>query len=676
MSGRRFISALLFVVFAFVGGASLVAQWQTGSWRLPFEIAALEEAEATADMPDAKDEEDARASLEIDDEISRVESSQYRENGVSGRGISEAFDPILLEDASRQSEERLSSLQRDHDSGLDQSQSYETAQLLPRFSTIEIAPDGTTVVLGVSAPGAVVRVFLDGRETGSALVDTDGRWATTLARTLAPGAYKLKAIGVDGAGVVAHGRVVEFSVPAASDDAYRIALDQEEALEPVKTASKPSPGSLRPMETSRDRSERPATGLLDRADELANAASEKFSEWLNRNTRQPGRNDTVDDEGVQQTAELDPALTERLAERDNGLATKSRDVGDSDGIFDRAEGLAQTAKGRVADLWRRLNDKDEEVDDRVVERLPAGDRAMAEADSGLSSSSADDRAAAPEVLADNDRIGRPPSMRDERESAGIVGRLGSDRVAELLSREFSRPSVPGSENLPQPKRETTIVRLPEDPTQGPRPAEDARDSRTWQTNVVRRRSRPVVETLEPEPSKDRLGETGIWVADDSRRSGDPATSTTSKLAANWQDELVTASRIELPIRRPDTSDRYADLVLPVRQPRHKFKPRVTALAGRVGSLGALSSEKATLRRVRRGQRVAAYSRRAKSTSKNRRKVSRRKSRWHRVRRDETLWDIARKYYGDGRLYRRLYRKNRRRIASPHRIYPNQRIRLR
>ena len=246
MSGRRFISALLFVVFAFVGGASLVAQWQTGSWRLPFEIAALEEAEATADMPDAKDDEDARANLNIDDEISRVESSQYRENGVSGRGISEASDPILLEDASRQSEERLSSLQRDHDSGLDQSQSYETAQLLPRFSTIEIAPDGTTVVLGVSAPGAVVRVFLDGRETGSALVDTDGRWATTLARTLAPGAYKLKAIGVDGAGVAAHGRVVEFSVPVASDDAYRIALDQDEGSpsvrwKPCKTAARDRP---------------------------------------------------------------------------------------------------------------------------------------------------------------------------------------------------------------------------------------------------------------------------------------------------------------------------------------------------------------------------------------------------------------------------------------------------
>jgi nucleoid-associated protein YgaU len=44
-----------------------------------------------------------------------------------------------------------------------------------------------------------------------------------------------------------------------------------------------------------------------------------------------------------------------------------------------------------------------------------------------------------------------------------------------------------------------------------------------------------------------------------------------------------------------------------------------------------------------------------------------------VRRRDTLWGIAKRYYGKGSKYRKIYRANRRKIRNPNRIYPGQRL---
>jgi nucleoid-associated protein YgaU len=49
--------------------------------------------------------------------------------------------------------------------------------------------------------------------------------------------------------------------------------------------------------------------------------------------------------------------------------------------------------------------------------------------------------------------------------------------------------------------------------------------------------------------------------------------------------------------------------------------------------------------------------------------------WYVAQTGDTLWSIARAHYGQGIAYRRIWAANRRGLASPHLIYPCQRIYL-
>jgi nucleoid-associated protein YgaU len=45
--------------------------------------------------------------------------------------------------------------------------------------------------------------------------------------------------------------------------------------------------------------------------------------------------------------------------------------------------------------------------------------------------------------------------------------------------------------------------------------------------------------------------------------------------------------------------------------------------------------------------------------------------YHTVKKGDCLWNIAKKYYGDGRLYTKIYEANKDKIKDPHWIYPKQ-----
>jgi nucleoid-associated protein YgaU len=46
-----------------------------------------------------------------------------------------------------------------------------------------------------------------------------------------------------------------------------------------------------------------------------------------------------------------------------------------------------------------------------------------------------------------------------------------------------------------------------------------------------------------------------------------------------------------------------------------------------------------------------------------------------VRRGDTLWQIAQRYYGDGKKYTQIFKNNRGQIRDPNWIYPDQRVQL-
>lgn len=56
-------------------------------------------------------------------------------------------------------------------------------------------------------------------------------------------------------------------------------------------------------------------------------------------------------------------------------------------------------------------------------------------------------------------------------------------------------------------------------------------------------------------------------------------------------------------------------------------------------------------------------------------IKRRGRRWYVTGADDTLWDIAERFYGSGTAYHRIYRVNRQRLSSPHVVRPCLALRL-
>ncbi|HEX2500984.1 MAG TPA: LysM peptidoglycan-binding domain-containing protein [Methylomirabilota bacterium] len=49
--------------------------------------------------------------------------------------------------------------------------------------------------------------------------------------------------------------------------------------------------------------------------------------------------------------------------------------------------------------------------------------------------------------------------------------------------------------------------------------------------------------------------------------------------------------------------------------------------------------------------------------------------WHEVAKDESLWKIAERYYGDGSLYPKIFEANKDVLKDPNKIRVGQRLRI-
>jgi len=141
------------------------------------------------------------------------------------------------------------------------------------------------------------------------------------------------------------------------------------------------------------------------------------------------------------------------------------------------------------------------------------------------------------------------------------------------------------------------------------------------------------------------------------------------------------SRIGVPLRNPKNAERDVPdgrSALGARAVKAK-RPVSSARArsGRHKSSRARLRKSRRFRSSRKSHSIAARSHRKHRVSKKKRHNRGRSHmpRRYTVRRGDSLWKIAKRYYGSGRRYGRICRANRRKISNPDMIYPGQRLRL-
>lgn len=104
-----------------------------------------------------------------------------------------------------------------------------------RFDIVTVAPDGTAVIAGRAAPGALVQVFDGGRKLGEVAADRRGEWVLVPDRPLAGGRRRLRLRATLKSGpVLASAETVAVTVPRAPPAAA--APDRPALPAPLATA--------------------------------------------------------------------------------------------------------------------------------------------------------------------------------------------------------------------------------------------------------------------------------------------------------------------------------------------------------------------------------------------------------------------------------------------------------
>jgi nucleoid-associated protein YgaU len=86
----------------------------------------------------------------------------------------------------------------------------------PRFDIVTVAPDGSAVIAGRAAPGALVQVFDGSRKLGEVAADRRGEWVLVPDHPLPAGKRRLTLRAASGRGpIVAATETVAVSVPRA-----------------------------------------------------------------------------------------------------------------------------------------------------------------------------------------------------------------------------------------------------------------------------------------------------------------------------------------------------------------------------------------------------------------------------------------------------------------------------
>ena len=457
-----------------------------------------------------------------------------------------------------------------------------------------------------------------------------------------------------------HNEVVKKLVqPRDGEDPWKAVVEAEAEGDPRPTAEA---GTSPPeAETEIDRSpatlppaEQPATPKEPTpATDLAEAEEETGTRGGG-----PGAEPKINVEEVKRLAEK--AEAEREAERDSEAerlaeeadvkrsaameAERKRLTDEVQAKQLAAEAEAERKAAREAEAKRLAGEAEAQ---RLAEETEAKRRAKEEAEAKRPAEDAEvERKAAREAEAK--RIAQEAEAKrlaDESEAKRLAEEAESKRKVEDAEAEARRTTAKEAE-AKRHAQAAEASRVAES-TAGPQSGESQAASETEKTEPP-----PVPVAKEPannRPANDRLP----------AASAERSVSTPSRPQAKRKKVRVRKASLR---KRRARKSRYRRRAAGVRS-----RTRVYAYKSR--------RKRARTSRYRKdcwGRSVNQIARRKVYRNRHRASVHGR-SGMYVVRRGDTLWGIAKRHYGKGSAYRRIYGANRRRIRNPNRIYPRQRL---
>jgi len=253
----------------------------------------------------------------------------------------------------------------------------------------------------------------------------------------------------------------------------------------------------------------------------------------------------------------------------------------------------------------------------------------------LAEKAAADRKAALE--AERKRLTDEAQAKRLAEEAAAERKAAKEAEARRLAEEAEAKRIAGS----PPQRQSDGRQAPSD-AKGSEP-----------------RSLPVAK----EPASSRPGNDGLSTAGQEKLAATPSSPKETTTKVRVRRTSLRAQRVgKRRYRRRTTRARSGSRVYGSKT-RRKCR-RASRYRKRCWSMGTKQFSK---RKIHRKRTVVSRYR------KRHRVKVRGRSGMYVVRRRDTLWGIAKRYYGKGSKYRQIYRANRRKIRNPNRIYPGQRL---
>ncbi len=572
----------------------------------------------------------------------------------------------------------------------------------PTFSRIVIEPTGISRLEGAGPPGGQVTLNAAGRPIAVTTVDGGGRWAVTLTKALPPGEHRIAAVLGTSSGAVA-GEDVRVFVPVdlageavvayeatghltvaeraasqpVSDDVRRrageiadeatktfgVILDGEQKKKKAPEAATRVAGDAGPAvpEAAREGdSPEPGATLLERLQRWFGSASETYRRDVARPLSLPAPGTPEADALVraqQEKKDRAKAAARRYAEKrreaEQSLAAakaKQEREAEANGTAEKTAAL----KSRQAEAARREQENGKRAAEEAARRTAEteaqfesslkrldeaqraqDERAMAEAQKSIDAARADyqaRRAAAEEIAA---RDAADSKVAAERAAAkAAADKAAAEKAAQKAAADKAATARAAAEQLAADKRAAEAARQEKarlalaQEEKAKADAEEARRRRAAETKAAEetriaeenRRRKEAEEEADAEQDEREWAIYRRMLAEQDRRPGGGSLST-SEIAAALESGKVDG-REPAPAARATRSTG-----------RHLRADRRTREATRCRGRG----------KARRG--------------------------YHYLTGKETLWGLARRYYGDGRKFDVIFRANRDKIRDPDVLRP-------